>query len=40
VVADVEKESKAELAASGLTFAQVSKAIEVAARTWLKARSG
>ena len=34
VVADVRKESAAELEASGLTFAQVEKAIRVRARTW------
>ncbi|HWO26286.1 MAG TPA: RNA ligase family protein [Kofleriaceae bacterium] len=34
VVADVRKESVAELEASGLTFAQVEKAIRVRARAW------
>jgi len=34
IVADVRKESAAELEASGLTFAQVEKAIRVRARTW------
>ena len=34
IVADVRKESAAELAASGLTFAQVEKAIRARARAW------
>lgn len=34
IAADVRKESEAELEASGLTFAQVDKAIRVRARTW------
>lgn len=34
IVADVRKESTAELEASGLLFAQVEKAIRVRARTW------
>jgi hypothetical protein len=34
IVADVRKESTAELAASGLQFAQVEKAIRARARTW------
>lgn len=34
VVADVRKESAAELEASGLTFAQVEKSIRVRARSW------
>jgi hypothetical protein len=34
IVADVRKESAAELEASGLTFAQVEKAVRVRARTW------
>jgi len=40
VVGDVEKESKAELAVSGLAFAQVEKAIEARARGWLKTQVG
>jgi hypothetical protein len=39
VTGDVEKESKAELAASGLTFSQVEKAVTAKAREWLKARA-
>src|SRR5262249_9516896 len=34
IVADVRKESAAELEASGLQFAQVEKAIRTRARTW------
>ncbi|HSK01558.1 MAG TPA: RNA ligase family protein [Kofleriaceae bacterium] len=34
IVADVRKESVAELEASGLVFAQVEKAVRVRARTW------
>ena len=34
IVADVRKESVAELEASGLQFAQVEKAIRARARTW------
>jgi hypothetical protein len=34
VVADVQKESAAELEASGLSFAQVEKAVRVRARSW------
>jgi hypothetical protein len=37
VSADVEKESKAELEASGLTWEQVSKAVQAKARDWFKA---
>lgn len=38
VVADVKKESEAELAASGLTWAQVEKAVSARAREWFLAR--
>jgi hypothetical protein len=37
VAADVEKESKAELEASNLTWEQVSKAVQAKARDWFKA---
>ena len=36
VAADVEKESKAELAASRLTWAQVEKAVQARARQWFQ----
>jgi hypothetical protein len=38
IATDVRKESAAELEASGLTFAQVDKAIRVRARTWFLMR--
>lgn len=36
VLADVQKESEAELAASGLSWAQVEKAVQARARTWFQ----
>lgn len=36
---DVEKESKAELEASGLKWDQVAKEVQVAARNWYKAKA-
>lgn len=39
VAADVEKETKAELEASGLVWAAVDKAIQARARNWLKAKA-
>jgi hypothetical protein len=36
VAADVQKESVAELAASGLTWPQVEKAVQTRARTWFQ----
>lgn len=38
VAGDVEKESTAELSASGLTFAQVEKAVSARARDWMKSK--
>lgn len=39
VVADVQKETQAELAASGLTFEQVSRAVMERARNWYMAEA-
>lgn len=40
IAADVRKESIAELEASGLTWAQVDKAVQAAARTWFLDKEG
>jgi hypothetical protein len=40
IAADVQKESVAELEAAGLSWTQVEKAVQTAARVWFLAKDG